>query len=86
MIDTRYKNILPSIRPDATVLAMKLQEFLALNGMTQREFAQAANMTEATVSRLCTGKHRPQYPTIRKIFLVTNGDVAMSDFMKEPGK
>ena len=45
----------------------RLREFREQRFMTQAELAMKASVTVATISRLETGKRRPQFGTVKKL-------------------
>ena len=50
----------------------KLKMALNLSGMTQRELADKANMTEAAVSRYISGTRQPNFDQLKKLCRVLN--------------
>lgn len=50
----------------------KYKNQLLLNGLTSREVAKRANITEVTISRAVVGKQQPKPPTVAKIASVLN--------------
>ena len=62
---------------------MKLETWLATKGMRATEFARLAGLTDSTVSRLLSGKRRPEWATIDKIVAATKGEVTANDFVSE---
>jgi len=61
---------------------MKLSNYLVKNDLTLKAFAEQIGRTEATVSRLARGKHRPDWKTIEAIEKATNGKVRANDFFE----
>ena len=59
---------------------MKLDEWLTLNGKTQREFARSIRLTEPNLSRIINGLSLPSAKTLYLIEMETNGAVGVADF------
>ena len=49
------------------LLAKRLKQLRAKNGLTQRQLAQRAGVTLAYIGRLETGHYDPQLSTLRKL-------------------
>ena len=52
-----------------------LNTYMIDRGITQKEFADAIGITQATVSRICAGKLRPSSTVMVKIAAQTKGQV-----------
>lgn len=62
---------------------MKLETYLARQGMTQAEFATLSKVSQPTISRLLNGGcPRPSWKTLAKIHTATNGAVNAHDFLR----
>lgn len=62
---------------------MKLETYIARQGLTQAEFAELADVPQPTISRLLTGYSlRPSWKTLAKIHAATKGAVSAGDFLK----
>ena len=61
---------------------MKLQEWLTVNGKTQREFARDIGLSEPNLSRIINRLSKPSAETLYKISVETTGAVQVSDFME----
>ncbi len=59
---------------------MTLEDYLAREGLSQTEFAQAIGLSEASVSRLVNGLQKPTLDTILTIERVTRNAVKAKDF------
>jgi transcriptional regulator with XRE-family HTH domain len=60
---------------------MKLDRYLALRRMTQKEFAAHADINQSTVARLLHGDRRPSLAMIERIHAATNGRVTARDWL-----
>jgi transcriptional regulator with XRE-family HTH domain len=63
------------------VSQMQLSTFLKLKRMTQRDFAKAVKLDEATVSRLISGPQMPTSSTIKKVEKYTKKQVTWVDLI-----
>jgi transcriptional regulator with XRE-family HTH domain len=59
---------------------MTLAEFIAQQGITQKQFAERSGMTEATVSRILNGLQSPSARNLKLIYQLTAGAVTVMDF------
>lgn len=61
---------------------MKLSDWLEQhwNDKTQGDFADAAGISQASVSRLLSGEQLPSMATVQAIYRVTGGQVSANDF------
>ena len=59
---------------------MKLIEFLKEHGLTQIEFANLSNLTQASISRYLTFRQKPGLKALLKIKRATDGQVDAEDF------
>lgn len=62
---------------------MKLKDYLQLKGLTQKEFAEAAKITESTVSRLLNSTKIPERKTIKAVEKATNNMVTWVDLIAQ---
>ena len=62
---------------------MKIKQFLKMNRIKAVDFATALDTTRAHLNGITQGLHRPNLVTIRKIELLTEGQVTMEDFLTE---
>lgn len=62
---------------------MKLADFLALNGISQADFAARIDSTQASVSRYCKGRVPEDKETMLAIMRETHGQVTANDFFAE---
>lgn len=63
---------------------MKLQNYLALNAVKQKDFAARIGENQTCVNRYCLGQRIPRPDVMRKIFCETNGAVTPNDFFDLP--
>lgn len=63
---------------------MKLQNYLALNAVKQKDFAARIGENQTCVNRYCLGQRIPRPDVMRKIFDATNGAVTPNDFFDLP--
>lgn len=62
---------------------MKLETYITRKGLTQAEFAELADVSQPTISRLLNGVGpRPSWKTLAKIHEATNGAVSANDFLR----
>lgn len=61
---------------------MKLEQYLAQEGLTLSAFAGTVGTTHATISRIVAGKRHPSGSLMRRIWEVTDGAVTPGDFSK----
>ena len=66
------------------ISGMTLDQYLAKSNIRNAEFAAAVSASEATISRLRSGKQTPSYGLVRRIVAATNGAVTANDFMPDP--
>lgn len=66
------------------ILAANLRRFLAMKGMTGRDFAERLGEKESTVSRWLTGKREPRLDKIAEMAKVLGCSVP--DLLSEEGK
>jgi len=62
---------------------MKLKAYLdkpRKKRLTMEAFAEMIERDVSTVSRICSGQHRPDWPTMDRIFIATAGRVKPNDF------
>jgi transcriptional regulator with XRE-family HTH domain len=59
---------------------MRLAEYLRAQDLTLAAFAVRIGRSEATVSRIARGKHRPDWDTMEAIAQATDGCVTPNDF------
>tara|TARA_R110002073_G_scaffold316011_1_gene488747 strand:+ start:185 stop:418 length:234 start_codon:yes stop_codon:yes gene_type:complete len=69
------------VKNNKKVNKMQLSTFLKLTRMTQRDFAKAVNLDEATVSRLISGPQMPTSSTIKKVEKFTKKQVTWVDLI-----
>lgn len=62
---------------------MNLTEWRKQNDLTMTEAAKRLGVSQATISRLESGKHWPDRATIQKIIKRTKGGVTPNDFINE---
>ena len=62
---------------------MTLSQYLKMNGLRYAEFAARIGRSEATVSRLVRGLHRPDWDTMEAIQKETGGAVTPNDFVRD---
>ena len=62
---------------------MKLREYRELFGLSQKEFAKAANVSGMAISRYESGRI-PSSSAMRRIIEVTDGAVTANDFFDIP--
>lgn len=60
---------------------MTLQQYLSLTGLTQRQFATMAGVSQSAVSRYVIGLRMPKREHLRRIIEVTEGAVTPTDFV-----
>lgn len=65
--------------------AGRLAEYLADQGITLKAFAATVHTSHASVSRLCSGKQRPSWDLLERIYRATNGAVTPNDFIQKSG-
>lgn len=63
---------------------MKLNEFLALNAVKQKDFAARIDERATAINKYCLGQRIPRIDVMRKIFDATNGAVTPNDFFDLP--
>lgn len=63
---------------------MKLQNYLALNAVKQKDFAAHIGEKPARICMYCLGRRIPRPDVMRKIFDATNGAVTPNDFFDLP--
>lgn len=63
-----------------------LDRYLKDNGISNAAFAAMLGASEATVSRLRSGKQTPSFPLVAKIADVTAGAVTPNDFLPGDGR
>ena len=63
---------------------MKLNEFLALNAVKQKDFAARIDERATAINKYCLGQRIPRPDVMRKIFDATNGAVTPNDFFDLP--
>lgn len=61
---------------------MTLQEYLRISGTRQADFGRSIDVTQGTVSRLCTGRMLPDLVMAAKIERQTNGAVPLGVWVK----
>jgi len=62
---------------------MKLETWLARQGITQAELAKLSNVSQPTISRLLNGETPlPSWTTITRLHQATGGAVTANDFFK----
>lgn len=61
-----------------------LDTYLKANGIKNAAFALQVGASEATISRLRSGKQTPSYPLLSRIAEATNGAVTPNDFLPLP--
>ena len=59
---------------------MKLNEFLALNAVKQKDFAARIDERATAINKYCLGQRIPRPDVMRKIFAATGGAVTPNDF------
>ena len=64
---------------------MTLSEYLGWKGLTRKEFAEIADVTESFLSLLVAGKRRPSPDTAAKIEAATDGNVDRMDLLYPTG-
>ena len=62
---------------------MTLLEWLRFKSLTQSEAASYLGITQPAVSLLCSGSRMPSLQMMQKIFVLTDGEVSMKDFVDE---
>ena len=62
---------------------MFLSAYIKEKGMSQRQFADACNLSEAGICRLIAGKRFPSPSTIYIIYQVTDGQVGAEDWFRQ---
>lgn len=60
-----------STKPSATYFGVMIEDYMAINNMPQRDFAEKVGVKEDAVSRWRAGKHFPGKSTIIRICKVT---------------
>jgi transcriptional regulator with XRE-family HTH domain len=61
---------------------MRLETYLAENGLKPAEFAARMGKPASTVSRVLRGEREPSMALLRAIKLATNGAVTPNDFLQ----
>lgn len=64
---------------------MKLKKYLKLAKITQKDFAEQLGVTQASISHWCDGSQLPRQETMRKILVLTGGEVTLADFYNDLG-
>ena len=59
---------------------MKLQEWITDACMTQSEFALKIGKSQAFVSQLCSGRHKPSIEVAQEIHEFTHSQVGLEDW------
>jgi len=80
--DRRYLLPTKKGRGMAALIGTKLAALLGVRGMSQRELAEAAGLTPASVSRYVNGEREPRAPTIAALADVLG--VSPSDIIGTP--
>lgn len=60
-----------STKPSATYFGVMIEDYMAINNMLQRDFAEKIGVKEDAVSRWRAGKHFPKERTINRICKAT---------------
>lgn len=60
---------------------MLLSEFLKNEEISKKSFAQKIGVSRMAVSYYCSGKRKPYYRVMEKIFETTKGKVTPNDFL-----
>jgi len=63
---------------------MKLSAYLELTKTTDEEFGRRIQRDRSTVSRLRRGLIRPDWKTVERIHVETDGAVTVNDFVSAP--
>lgn len=58
-----------------------LDAYLKDNGISNAAFAKKVGASEATISRLRSGKQTPSFPLVARIAAETDGSVTPNDFL-----
>jgi transcriptional regulator with XRE-family HTH domain len=77
--------LLTEIYESCILLRMTLQQYLALVGETQQQFASSIGVSQNTVSRYVNGLTIPRREQLRRIVEVTDGAVTPTDFVFPDG-
>lgn len=64
-------------------IPMSLKEYRVKLGMSQRELAEALNVTQATISRYEGRRQLPKIGILKKIQDFSNGAVCIDSFTKD---
>ena len=64
-------------------MANKLREWLTANGKRQQAFAAEVATSQAEISRLCSGKKKPDIALAFKISAATGGEVAIASWLPQ---
>jgi transcriptional regulator with XRE-family HTH domain len=59
---------------------MTLEQYIKNNGLTDRAFAELANITPRSVWNYRNGHRMPAVPIMQRITQITNGQVTANDF------
>jgi 3,4-dihydroxy 2-butanone 4-phosphate synthase/GTP cyclohydrolase II len=65
---------------------MKLADFLAREGLSQKDFADRTGLSTGTVSLLVRGQVWISRDTAQKISRASKGDVTADDFVRVPAE
>lgn len=61
---------------------MKLKTWIKAEGISDAEFARRLGVNPTQVSRWLAGKVRPDWDYLKKIILITRGQVSADDFIE----
>lgn len=65
---------------------MNLKQYLKSRKIRQEAFAKDLGVTQASVSRWCNGEYLPQPTLLKKILVMTGGEVTLMDFYNNLGE
>lgn len=65
---------------------MKLKDYLKLRKIRQEAFAKDLGVTQGSVSRWCDGIQLPRASVMKKILVITGGEVTLMDFYNNMGE
>jgi 3,4-dihydroxy 2-butanone 4-phosphate synthase/GTP cyclohydrolase II len=64
---------------------MQLAEWLSLNGIKRKDFAEMVGVSPAHITQLCDGKSWPGRDVAERISRETGGQVTANDFLPSAG-
>ena len=62
---------------------MTLAEYLDQKSLTEAEFGALIDRSQSAVNKLKNSKRRPDWQTLDRIYVATNGEVTPNDFLPD---